>query len=226
MTFKAAIAAFLLGTFTPAFADDLAPIETALSEAEAKEGLKLSYTMKFEWPGEAAVTVRYDAEERRFSTLSGKIDALPKYARQKLENIKKSESKPGGLLYADFRSYLDAITFEEETPDQYIYSFIPSQVDEDDMTGDTQDVVRARLYVSKTDDILERYEVLGLRPFKPNAAAKMEKFEVVQDFERLGDNGPAVLTRLYSRQKGERFFRKVDTEFTAYFYDFEEINQE
>lgn len=220
MQLKAMVAAALLGTFTPSYAGDAEPIDAALTEAEELNGLRFSYTMTFEWPGEAPVSVRYDAEAKRFSTLSGNPDALSGPARQKLKNIKKSESVPGGLLYADFRDYLDDITLVEETDEQYIYRFIPSQVDEDDVTGTADDVVRARLYVSKNDDRLARYEVKGLQPFKPNPASKMEEFEVVQEFERLGEDGPAVLRRLYSKQKGERFFRDVDTEFTATFSDF------
>ncbi|WP_370338510.1 hypothetical protein [Parvularcula marina] len=223
MRLKAMIAATLLGSFTPSYAGDKQPIDAALSEAEAEAGLRYSYTMKFEWPGEAPITVRYDAGRDRWSTLDGNPDALPREAKKKLGNIKKSESEPGGLLYADFREYLDDITLVNETDDQYIYRFIPSQVDEDDVTGTAEDVVRARLYVAKDDQRLARYEVKGLKPFKPNPAAKMEEFEVVQEFERLGENGPAVLRKLYSRQKGEQFFRSVDTEFTATFSDFEKV---
>ncbi|MEM9233381.1 MAG: hypothetical protein AAGA69_03985 [Pseudomonadota bacterium] len=223
MRLKALVAAALLGTFTPSHAADTKPIDAALSEAEKNDRLRLSYTMKFQWPGEVPVTVRYDAAAKRFSTLEGDEDALPREARQKLRNIKKSESEPGGLLYADFRKHLDDITLLEETEENYIYRFIPAQVDEDDVTDTAQDVVRARLIVSKEDNRLARYEVKGLQEFKPNAAARMEEFEVVQEFERLGEDGPAVLVRLYSRQKGEQFFRKVDTEFTATFSDFEPV---
>ena len=222
MSLKGALAAFLLGSFTPS-PGSMAPIETALSDAEAEASLRFSYTMTFEWPEAAPVTVRYDAAAREFTTIGGDPEALPRTARQKLENVKRSESKPGGLLYADFRGYLDDITPVDETPDQMIYSFIPSQVGEDEMTAEGDAAVRARLYVDKADAHLARYEVRGLQSFKPNPATRMEEFVVEQDFERLGGDGPAVLVRMYSKQKGERFFRKVDTEFTATFSDFEKV---
>ena len=204
-----------------------APLDSALSDAETTPKLRLSYSMRYEAPGEAPVTLRFDAQTRYWSVVEGDPGALSKNAREKLNNIKKSESVPGGLLYADFRKYLRAVEALEETETQLIYRFLPPEAEGEDAADDAEEVMRARLYVDKADGKLARYEVVGLKPFKPLPVAKMEEFVVEQDFERLEENGekngPAVLVRLRSRQKGERFFRKVDTDFTAHFFDFERV---
>jgi hypothetical protein len=198
-----------------------APLDAALSQAEAQPDLRVSYTMRFEWPGEAPVVQRFDAAERRWTTIEGDAERLPDDAQDKLGNVMKSESVPGGLLYADFRKHLRDVQPVEETEDRLVYSFIPPEAEDRDVGAEAEAAVRARLYVAKDGGRLARYEVRGLKPFKPLPVARMEEFVVEQDFERLGEDGPALLTRLYSRQKGERFFRKVDTEFTATFSDFE-----
>lgn len=209
---------------TPLYAQDMpVPLDQALAEAEQTPKLKISYTMRFEWPGAPAITTRYDARTEDWTILQGNQDALPGPARQKLRNVQKSESRPGGLLYADFREYLTQIELFQETDEQWIYSFIPPEADENDVSAGAEASIHARLYIDKEKSILKRYQVRAIEPVRPVPMVKLEEFVVEQDFERLGPDGPAVLVRLYSKQKGRRVFRQVDTEFTATFSDFEII---
>ena len=219
-----AIAAFL--SVGSALAHTAMPpvLDKVLTEAEATPATRISYTMRFTWRDEAPVTLRYDADEKEWSALDGDPKALPRTAQKKLKNVKKSESTPGGLLYADFRDYLRDVRPLGTEKDETVLTFRPKQVDADEMTADGQANVQARLYVDQDTNTLRRYEVIGLHPFKPNMATKMEAFEVIQDFERLGDDGPAVLVRLKSVQKGERLFKEIDTDFVATFSDFEIVD--
>lgn len=202
-----------------------APLDTALAEAEATPALRFSYTMRFEWPGAPAITERFDAPTRSWTVVEGRRADLPRQARDKLNKIKNGESIPGGLLYADFRPHLRAVVPAAHTDTQYVFAFIPPEAADEPSAQQAEETVRARLYIDKAQGHLARYEVRGLRPFKPLPVTQMEEFLVIQDFERLGDTGPAVLVRLRSRQKGERFFRKVDTDFTAYFSDFVQVEK-
>lgn len=199
--------------------DPTSAIEQALTDAESHPRLRFSYTMTFETPGNPPIVQRFDASTKKWTTLSGDPKKLPKEAAQKLRNVMKSESVPGGLLYADFRPYLNHITYRETEDGQFVYAFVPPEANKNESVEELEGTLRARLYVDPTTNQLMRYEVRALRPFKPMPVAKLEEFAVVQDFEPLGENGPSVLRRLYSRTKGTRAFRKIDTEFTATFSD-------
>ncbi|MEM9423083.1 MAG: hypothetical protein AAF986_11415, partial [Pseudomonadota bacterium] len=146
------------------------PLDTALTQAEATPKLRLSYSMRYEAPGEHAVTLRFDAQTRKWSVLEGDPKSLSRQAREKLGNVKKSESVPGGLLYADFRKHLRAVELIEETEAQHIYRFLPPEAEEQEAAKNVEAVMRARLYIDKAEGTLARYEVVGLAPFKPFAA--------------------------------------------------------
>ncbi|ADM09366.1 hypothetical protein PB2503_06502 [Parvularcula bermudensis HTCC2503] len=201
-----------------------APLNDVLRDAEDRGALKISYTMRFDWPGASPVTARFDATTSQWQLLAGDPEDLPAPAREKFQNVQRSESRPGGLLYGDFRPYLADIALIEETETHFLYSFVPTQIGDAAAREPEQDILRTRLIVTKDTPHLTLYEVRGLRPFKPNPATKMEEFVVTQRFAPLGEDGPVVLRELYSRQKGDRFFRPVDIEFTATFSAFTAID--
>ncbi|MEM9989760.1 MAG: hypothetical protein AAF723_09615 [Pseudomonadota bacterium] len=196
-------------------------MDQALTEAEAHKNLQVSYTMTFEWPGEPIVKQRYNAQTENWSLLEGAPDTLPPSAQTKLRNVQKSESKIGGLLYADYRPYLTDVALINETDTQYIYQFIPPEANKRDLPEDIHQRVHARLTVQKSPPTLLRYEVKALEPLSPYPLVEMEEFVVDQTFTRQGENGLPLLTKLTSKQKGKRPFKKIDTEFTATFSDFE-----
>lgn len=194
-------------------------IDAIFGAAEATPDLAFSFTMTFEVPGAPPLVQRFDAATGAWQPIEGDPDTLPDAARQKLRNVMKSETKPGGLLYADFRQHLDDITFDRAEDGQWVYAFVPPEARGRDVGEELDEVMLARLYVDPDTDILARYEVRARKPFKPMPVAKLDEFVVVQEFARLGGTGPAVLTRMYSRTKGRRAFRPIDTEFTATFTD-------
>ncbi len=214
-------AALLAATAAAAQSGFPAPVEKALAEAEAQDDYRVSYSMRFIWPDAEPVTARYDATTKRWATLSGDPDALSGAGPKKFKTWKRVESKPGGLLYADYRSSLRDVTLVGETDDALTYNFVSPQTP--DSLEEAADVVETKLVIDKTDGRMSLYSVRALKPFKPNVASNLEEFEFTQTFARIGDDGPAVMTKTYWRAKGKRVFSSVDEEYTVEFFDFEPV---
>ncbi len=200
-----------------------APLDAALSEAEETPRARYSYTMTFEWQGADPIVARFEVQSRDWTLISGDPSQLPGEARKRFENVKKSESVPGGLLYADFREHLKQVRLIEETGSEAIYRFTPPEAEERDVPEDVDDQVRARLVVDTAQGHLALYEVRALQPVSPYPTASFDRFVVEQAFAPLPDGGPSVLRRLTVEQQGTRFFRDVDVAYTAYFSDFESV---
>ena len=136
-----------------------------------------------------------------------------------MAQVQDDESRPGGLLYGDFREALDAVALREEADGVLTYDFIPPQADADDV-AEARGKVDAHVAVDEAAGIMSRYSVTALQPMKPMIGVKMDSFEYIQEFERLGEDGPAVLVRARSVQTGRKGFSKVDVAYEATFTDF------
>ena len=204
----------------PLSAEDFpGPVETALQSAESQAGLRVSYTMVFQWPGVLDIVQRYDANLDQWTPISGDPSQLDANGAKKFRTYKRVESKPGGLTYADYRSHLRDVRLISEDDGALVYSFLSPQTPGD--VVEAAKVVETRLVIDRTSNALTRYSVKALQPFKPNVASKLEEFDFQQDFEKVLPNAPALMTRVYWRAKGRRAFSNVDETYTVLFRDFE-----
>ncbi len=216
-------ALFLLVTsFSGANAQDLPPpVDRALQEAEANADLRLSYTMAFRWLIDGAVdkrvVARFDAVSEEWTFLDGALEDLSHRARKKFRTYQRLESKPGGLVYAEYRPFLADVTPTLETDQHRAYSFRSAQPP---ASIAERGPVDTTLIVSKTHGGIERYAIKTTAPFKPNAASRLDDFVFEQTFERAAPDSPPLMTRLYWRLKGTRLLAILDEEFDIEFYDF------
>ena len=197
------------------------PLDKALSEAEARQNFKVSYTMTWQWEEAADVVERYDARTGEWTLVSGDPGALDRTGRKKLNTYKRVESEPGGLLYADYRDSLKGVTLDQETSDAWLYNFIAGQAESADLEDGAEEKVTTQIRVSKEDGAMELYAVKALTPFKPNAVSKLETFIFEQNFERITPDTPPVMTRVYWKAVGKQLLSSVDEEYTVLFSDFE-----
>ena len=217
MRFALLAAPLLLGS---ALAQDLpAPLDAALSRAEAAGPAAYAFTMRFAWADAPPVTLRF-APDAGWRTVSGDPDALPDDARDALATLKEDEAKPGGLLYGDFRPALRDVTLREETDAAYTYDFEPPEAERAD--DEARAAMTARLVVDKAGG-LALYEVRSNEPFSPLPMTRVDAFAYEQRFARV-DDGPPVLTRIRSLRRGRRMFSDVDVDFVATFTDHQRID--
>ncbi len=216
------VVAFCISLFVPASADDLpAPLDTALSEAEANDKMRFSYTQTFTWVGTEPIVERFDAATKKWTLISGSPDNLPKKARKKHKNWRKGESIPGGLLYADYRSSFKNIQLTEETEETLFYSFTAGQADSDKLDENPGDNIFTQTTVRKDDNTMTSYQIKALQGFKPNPVSRLDEFVFEQFFDRPDPTLPAVMTKVYWRAKGKQMMSSVDEEFTITYSDFE-----
>ena len=205
----------------PAYADSSfpTPVDRALEEAEAHADLKVSYTMSFRWFEGDIVSARFDAESRRWTPVKGNPDRLERRARKKFRTYQRVESKPGGLIYADYRPHLSDLALISETAERLVYQFISPQTPKSVVQA--QDRVKTELVVDRHEGHLTRYAIQSLKPFKPNAVSKLDEFVFEQTFSRISPDFPPVMTHVYWRARGKRLLSTVDEEYEIIFSDFE-----
>ncbi len=223
---KMALAATVmaLSAAPAAIAEELpGPLETALTEAEANNKLRVSYTQSFEWPGNNPVVERYDAAADEWTLISGDPEALDRKGQKKLKTWKRVESAPGELLYADYRGSLRDATLEEETDETLAYSFNTGQADNADLNEGVEDKVFTRAVVRKEDGSITYYAIKALEGFKPNAVSRLDQFVFEQTFERPAPDVPPVMTKVYWKAVGRQLLSNVDEEYTIYYSDFEVV---
>lgn len=198
-----------------------APVDAALREAEATPKLQVSFSMRFAAAGNAPVTMRFDARTRDWTTLDGDMRQLSPDAQQKLRNVMKSESAPGGLLYADFRPHLTEVMPAGQTAEGHnAYTFVPPEA-AGKKTADAANLFRTRIEIA--DGVLVLYEVRALQPVSPMPMTRFDTFLVRQEFARISAEGPVLLSRMVNEQRGQRVGKTVDVAFTASFFDYEII---
>lgn len=197
------------------------PLDAAFQEAEARQDVRVSYTMTWQWRGAEDVVERYDAKTDRWTVVQGNPKALSRAARKKLKTYKRIESVPGGLFYADYRSQLKGVVLDRETEDKYFYNFKAGQADSKDLEAGAEQKVQTRIEVRKEDGAMLLYSVKALTPFKPNAVSSLDIFIFEQNFERPSPEYPPVMTRVYWKAVGSRVFSEVDEEYTVLFSNFE-----
>ncbi|MEO1149818.1 MAG: hypothetical protein AAFW83_02410 [Pseudomonadota bacterium] len=199
-----------------------APVDTALSRAEADNEIRVSYTMTFQWFDGPQIKSRFDAREKAWTVVSGNPDALPAKARKKYETYKRVESKPGGLTYADYRKHLRSVALIEESPETLTYSFVSPQTPDDlEAVGKT---VRTRLEIDRQTVELATYFVEALAPFKPNAFSRLDAFYFRQTFEKKLPGAPALMTEVIWQAKGKRFLTSIDEDYRITFSDFSRVD--
>jgi hypothetical protein len=199
------------------------PLEQALTEAETAGPLKVSFTLRFQWPGEEDVVQRFDAAAHKWKTLEGNPEALSSEARAKLQQVKREECRPGGLLYADFRSSFRDVREAGQTGERYIYSFRARGRQLDEIDDETQSAAETALHVNKEDGAMTLYAVRSQTPMKLNAFVRMEEFVYEQNFRRVSKSHPPLLTRIYNKAVGERPLKKINQEYTVLISDHEVI---
>ena len=201
---------------SPAAAQDLpAPLDAALSRAEAAGPVAYAFTLRFAWRDAAPVTMRF-APGEGWTTLEGDPDRLPGAARDALETLMEDEAEPGGLLYGDFRPALRRVRLREETDDAFVFDFEPPEAERAD--DEARAAMTARLVVDKATGGLATYAVEAKKAFSPLPMVRVDAFGYEQTFETV-DDGPPVLTRIRSLRRGRRMFKDVDVDFEATFTD-------
>ncbi len=216
-----AAALFFLALTDAALADRSAmpaELDAALAAAERTPDLKLSFTLRFQWPDAADITQRFDATTKSWTTLEGDPGSMSAAARKAFDVVKRTESKPGGLLYADFRPYLKDVELVEETDRQAVFSF--SSPEADRVSSEARESIEARLVLDRESGLLTRYSVRALSPFRPLPVARIDEYIYELDFEPLAAGGPAVMTQIRKLAKGRRLGARVDEQYTALFSDF------
>lgn len=201
-------------------------IDKALQEAEAVSDLKLNFTITFRWPGIEDIVQRYDATRNEWTPVSGNPEDLNATGRRKLQAYKRLESAPGGLVYADYREHIMDVTLLDDSKDQkqgiHHYSFVSPRTP--DFVKGSEELVKSRLSLDTNSGGLTKYSIEAMQPFRPNPMSRLEEFTFDQTFERIFADTPPLMTSLYWRAKGKRFFSTVDEEFTILFSDFEHAN--
>ena len=192
-----------------------APLDAALSRAEAAGPAAYAFTMRFAWRDAPPVTMAF-APGEGWRTLSGDATALPEAARDALDTVMGDEAAPGGLLYGDFRPALRAVRLREETEDALVYDFEPPEAERADAAA--RAAMTARLVVDRTTGGLVRYAVRAEAPFSPFPTVRVDAFDYEQTFETV-DDGPPVLTRIRSVRRGRRMFSSVDVDYVVTFSD-------
>ena len=217
------ITASILSLVFSAAAQDLpAPLETAVSEAEAQDDRRFSYTQTFVWRDFPPVVDRYDATTDSWTRISGTTDGWDNPGPKKLRNWTRIESRPGELLYADYRDSFSGVKLIEETDQSYIYSFTAGQENNEDLQGAEENVL-TRAVVDKADQSIKSYLIKATQGFKPNAVSRLDEFVFEQTFERPAPGVAPVMTKVYWKAVGKQVFSKVDEELTIYYSDFDVV---
>ncbi len=193
-------------------------LDAALAEAERTPDMKVSFTLRFQWPDETDIVQRFDAALQSWTTLEGDPDMMSNAARKALNVVKRTESKPGGLLYADFRPYLKDIALIEETDERAVFSF--SSPEADRLSASAKEAVEARIILDRNTGFLTRYSVRALAPFKPLPIARVDEYLYELDFAPIKAGGPAATTRIHKFAKGRRMGARIDEQYTVLFSDF------
>ncbi len=198
------------------------PVDRALRVAELDGDVRISFTMRFQWANDIVIVQRYDAVTKKWTILEGNPDLLTRRGRERLKKYKKLESKPGGLLYGDYRDSLKDVFLAKETEQTLTYSFsspqAPSSLDKQKNT------IATELVIDRQEGWMRKYSIIALKPFKANPVSRMDALTFTQIFAKPVENGPVVLTEFYCRMKGKNAFIKVDDEFSIKFSDFEIVN--
>ena len=206
----------------PASASTLpSPLEAAISEAEQAGKLRFSYTQTFVWRDNAPVVDRYDAVTDSWTRISGSPDGWDNPGPKKLRNWTRIESRPGELLYADYRDSFSGVELVEETDSKFVYSFSAGQDNNEDLDEGVGDKVLTRAEVTKGDNALTTYIIRATEGFKPNAVSRLDEFIFEQTFERPAPGVAPVMTKVYWKAVGRQVLSKVDEEYTIYYSDFE-----
>lgn len=198
-----------------------AELDAALAAAERTPDMKLSFTLRFQWPDAPEIVQRFDAATKSWTTLDGDPGALSAAARKAFDVVKRTESKPGGLLYADFRPYLKDVELVEESDRQAVFSF--SSPEADRVSSEAREAVEARLVLDRESGLLTRYSVRALAPFKPLPVARVDEYLYELAFAPLAAGGPAVTTEIRKFAKGRRMGARIDEAYTAFFSDFDVV---
>ncbi|WP_306250276.1 hypothetical protein [Parvularcula sp. IMCC14364] len=216
-------ACLALVLFSQATAQELpAPLEAAVSEAEAQDQRRFSYTQTFIWRDFPPVVDRYDASTDSWTRISGTTDGWDNPGPKKLRNWTRIESRPGELLYADYRGSFSGVKLIEETDETYTYSFTAGQENNEDLQ-DAEKNVLTRAVVDKGDQSIKSYLIKATQGFKPNAVSRLDEFVFEQTFERPAPGVAPVMTKVYWKAVGRQVLSKVDEELTIYYSDFEVV---
>ncbi len=198
------------------------PVENALSAAEVHQNLRASFTIKFVWENDIEIIERYDAISQAWTPISGNKERLSRRGRERLRKYKKLEAKPGGLLYSDYRDNLKNVALKEKTSQALIYKFSSPQIPRH--IRSPENYIKTELILDPNEGWIRKYLVTTLRPFRKSITSNLSAFSFEQEFNKPFPNGPALMTRLYCRLKGNNAFVKVDEEFSIDFYDFKIID--
>ncbi len=197
------------------------PVDRALSEAEANADLQLSFTMVFQWRDGPEIVKRFDGENRTWHLLDGDPGALDRAGRAKLKNTKRLESRPGGLVAADYRPQIKQADLVSIDADEFVFRFLSPHTAgfADEKAGK----VHTRLRVDKQDGGMTAFVVRIDETFNPNPFVRIDRFQFEHEFERVFADLPPLMTRAYVRSAGAGMTAPISEEYRLLFKDFEKV---
>ena len=192
------------------------PVDRALREAEAHADLRLSFTLVFQWADGPEIVERYDAANGQWTVLSGDPDTLDPTARHKLDQAKRLEAMPGGLVAADYRKSIAAADLISQSSTETVYRFQPPR------SVKAVENVQAELGLAPKGG-LKRYSIHTDEKIEPTLFMRFDKFVFEHHFERVFADLPPLLTRAVICREGSTLHRPISEDYVLLFKDFERV---
>ncbi|OLF73175.1 hypothetical protein AWH62_09560 [Maricaulis sp. W15] len=207
----------------------MAPVHPVLDATLSRSAVP---TDKSEWrftitmTNEDGVMVgRFDGtrpEAERWQLVSPALDDLSEMQSGMwtgLQEPDEDEDDSGLFFSADGSDIVPgSLTLADEAGDRLVFNFDP-QLDEDDQA--MADHVQGALTVSRDQLAVTQLRVWAPESFKPHFAVRLNRFEMVQQFDQLDGLPAPVLTRMSQEISGRAAFQTFEQSFELTFTDIE-----
>ncbi|MEM8988507.1 MAG: hypothetical protein AAGC95_17480 [Pseudomonadota bacterium] len=203
-------------------------LEQAVTHAERFEGDRFAFTLSLE-TGDGAYVATFDPrlpENARWSLMSPPLEALSADEKKAYDALVQDNTADEDLVYANLRHVIgDDVAVVSETGAEVVYGFTVIEEEKDDVRIASPHI-RGEATLLREGAYISKVRYFAPKPFKPNAAAKVERLDIIQTYAPLFPDGPVVNIETVSEVSGKALFRSFEERSSTVYSNVSQVDVE